>query len=449
MKLYIGSDSILQVGQEVVTGTFDRNNTIPHFLALQLNEMRPKGVLPVHSLIEVYGMPYKTPMKHIYQVEVPNNNIRLIDTRVVKELRELFDDMVVSDGTVGVLDDGILEKFWAPVAMDDGPINNADYWVVSDGPVTVLAHVKTYEENEYRFREGDGVFIQEDSGMTPRYGSGNDLIVPLKFTIPKEERCIGQVLIDHQLMELWERPIPHNYGVWNNKNPYIWLKYQRDPTQMYAKIKDRLEEAMDFLNKDHGDTDGVDKAITAALSLVAEKIYAGRESDATIAELAKEDPSTLDAPNDWVPWIDGHPQRGLWGFSVTPNRHLKYKWDETRVRETCLLTITCNDRVVYNDPCYQDPAQAAIEAATLIRKMSGEDSWFDFVNPESNVGRKIFYKNQPAIIERVILDQCCVMIKKDDGTDFAMSDPWDSDLDDDRASVKDLILSSNIYPYRN
>jgi len=55
---------------------------------------------------------------------------------------------------------------------------------------------------------------------------------------------------------------------------------------------------------------------------------------------------------------------------------------------------------------------------------------FNYFDPESEVGRKIYYYGQAAIIDRLMLDQGCIMIKKEDGTGFDLRQHKNEDVDD-------------------
>lgn len=76
------------------------------------------------------------------------------------------------------------------------------------------------------------------------------------------------------------------------------------------------------------------------------------------------------------------------------------------------------------------------------------ESPFDFSNPDKEVGRKVYYRDEPAFVERVVLDQGCVILKKDGSGDFKRA-VWDDDWDEADSTIKDDILSNHIWWFRD
>ena len=77
----------------------------------------------------------------------------------------------------------------------------------------------------------------------------------------------------------------------------------------------------------------------------------------------------------------------------------------------------------------------------------------DFLNKaarESMVGRQVYYDRTPAVIERVIADQGCVILKTDNGSPFP-GPIWADDDDDPEfeASIKTDVLDPKIWWFRD
>ena len=114
----------------------------------------------------------------------------------------------------------------------------------------------------------------------------------------------------------------------------------------------------------------------------------------------------------------------------------------------------CNLRKVYEFPFRNDMGYAMSKAQQLIVKMNEHP--FRFGDPEREIGRKIWYYRQPAIVKSLMLDQGCIMIEKDDPSDpgFDLSHPWDREDDivnewNGESEVKDDILTPNIWWFRD
>jgi len=154
---------------------------------------------------------------------------------------------------------------------------------------------------------------------------------------------------------------------------------------------------------------------------------------------------------EWVPWIDIATNRPCYEVKVTQGNRTKYKWSETRINGTCQVDILCNQKKVYEFRC-RDVEYGLARSQVLLSKMSEHP--FDFADPESMIGRKIWYHRQAAVIDDLMLQQGCIMIRKEDGTGFDMSQPWrdEDDLEDpwdNQNIVKDDIFTEQIWWFRD
>lgn len=165
-----------------------------------------------------------------------------------------------------------------------------------------------------------------------------------------------------------------------------------------------------------------------------------------------QDDGSLKEVVNWIPWIDKCIHRPCWDIEVRQRNHTKQKWGETQINSGVGVTIYCNQRPVYTFTV-RDIEYALAKAQTLLIDL-GEHP-FNFIFPEKEIGRKVWYHNQPAIIDRLLLDQGCIMLKYDGEGGFDMKHPWDRPEDggpsewDGESSVKDDILSSNIWWFRD
>lgn len=108
-----------------------------------------------------------------------------------------------------------------------------------------------------------------------------------------------------------------------------------------------------------------------------------------------------------------------WGLNYHEDRYIKCKWDDTMLRGGAGTTITRNDEDFYYVPGgrgYSIP-----KALMLIGKIQEHPLDFCTIDFDKKmVGRKIWYNSQPAIIDRYINGQCCVMIIPDGAKRFEM-----------------------------
>lgn len=159
--------------------------------------------------------------------------------------------------------------------------------------------------------------------------------------------------------------------------------------------------------------------------------------------------------DNWEPWLDKCAHRPCWGFRIDEGHYTKHKWGELQINGTCYGAITCNGRDVYEIRC-RDISYAFAKAQSLIVELSEHP--FDFVFPEKMIGRKVWYKDQPAKIgEHIMLDQGCIMLIYDgDIGAFQTKKPWHGE--DDKwcyeeshgaKEIKDEILSPSILWFRD
>jgi len=101
-------------------------------------------------------------------------------------------------------------------------------------------------------------------------------------------------------------------------------------------------------------------------------------------------------PNrELIPYIDKGVHRICWEVNYRQFNSSKYKWDEWSIRNGGVCTIKANGKEVYKFH-YRDLGGALSNAQVKIDKMIEHP--FNFVNPEEEIGRKIWYYGLPATI---------------------------------------------------
>lgn len=106
--------------------------------------------------------------------------------------------------------------------------------------------------------------------------------------------------------------------------------------------------------------------------------------------------------------------------------------------------IWLNDHEVYS-AFTRDPFEALITIRRKLQELM--DLPVDLWKGETPVGRKVFYRQTPAIITSWISDQGCVILEADGVTVFPPS-PWDTE-DGPEKYIKDDILSPHIWWWRD
>lgn len=144
---------------------------------------------------------------------------------------------------------------------------------------------------------------------------------------------------------------------------------------------------------------------------------------------------------DGIPF-DGH--RVLWGFSYEPETYLKeseISGDEWRQGGT--IRYFRNKVQVFEVFC-RTPENAIPRLQTTLWKLQ-EIDWDSLV-----VGRKLYWRDTPAVIEYVIMEQGCIVVKPD-GVEKFPDHIWDDEewmkLEDPK-SVKIELIDPHIWWFR-
>jgi len=123
--------------------------------------------------------------------------------------------------------------------------------------------------------------------------------------------------------------------------------------------------------------------------------------------------------------------------------------NEIRKGGSCVIRI---NGLICGEFFFRDVMEAVLSARTLIQKIHDHPiQIWDTAERAKLVGRKIFYENYPAYIERFIGDQACVIIRPQNGllpiSAFELEDDFPSG--EGREYVKDCIHSPRIWWFRD
>lgn len=97
-----------------------------------------------------------------------------------------------------------------------------------------------------------------------------------------------------------------------------------------------------------------------------------------------------------IPYIDKGVHRVCWRVDYEQHNSTKYKWDEWDIRNGGICKIYANGKPVYKFH-YRDLEGALAAASNKINEMVEHP--FNFINPEEENGRKIWYYGLPAKIQ--------------------------------------------------
>lgn len=138
--------------------------------------------------------------------------------------------------------------------------------------------------------------------------------------------------------------------------------------------------------------------------------------------------------------FDGH--HTLWGFEYFPTTYLKsseLSGDEWRKGGE--IRYYRDRKLVYTQFC-REPHIAVLKIGETLLKLQG------FAWEHLEEGRKVWFEQTPAVIERVLWEQGCVILKTEDGSDFPEA-VWSEDGSGERGkTVKVEFISESIFWWR-
>lgn len=141
----------------------------------------------------------------------------------------------------------------------------------------------------------------------------------------------------------------------------------------------------------------------------------------------------------------------LWGIEYKPHHYLRSKWGETEINRGSRLIITRNGKVF--DELNNCGINYGIDQARVRIEEYKEHpldlNCIDF--DKKMVGRKIWWRSQPAKIERFVWGQGCVIIAPDGIDNFDTPNEFkDEDcIEGENDYIKTHILDEHIWWFRD
>lgn len=146
--------------------------------------------------------------------------------------------------------------------------------------------------------------------------------------------------------------------------------------------------------------------------------------------------------------FDGH--RILLDVRLTSHNYMKEsELSGDQIRKGGTGQILADGEVVY-EFFFRDVRGALLQAHHIIGELSEHGSgWLVKRERDRLLGRKLFYREHPAIVERLVVDQGCVILRTEDGKPFPPP-VWrqSDDEDDGEASIKAEVTDPNIWWWR-
>lgn len=160
-------------------------------------------------------------------------------------------------------------------------------------------------------------------------------------------------------------------------------------------------------------------------------------------------------PRDKVPSYDTLVEFGCdcpvaWGIRYEPNNYTKTKWDETEARTGGAVAITRNGEIF----CHVTGGMnyAIDKARVMIAEFNEHPLELNSINFDKKVvGRKVWWRSEPAIVTRYVQKQACVILEPDGISQFTVPAEFAEEEPGyyEDGIVKADILDRNIWWFRD
>lgn len=144
--------------------------------------------------------------------------------------------------------------------------------------------------------------------------------------------------------------------------------------------------------------------------------------------------------------FDGEPG-ATWGLEYTPTNYCKTKWGESEIRRGRKMIITRNGEPFYDGLMTFHQAIAYVKDGLLDEHpLHLNERDFD----KKCIGRKVWWRSEPAVITRYVKGQACVILKPDGIERFTVPAEFaDEPYYYEEEDVKTSIFDKNIWWFRD
>lgn len=139
--------------------------------------------------------------------------------------------------------------------------------------------------------------------------------------------------------------------------------------------------------------------------------------------------------------FDGEPG-ATWGIEYSPVNCIKTKWGETEIMRGRNLIITRNGKPFYDGFITFHQAIAYVKDGLISEHpMNLNERGYD----RKCIGRKVWWRSEPAVIKSYINGQACVILEPDGIEHFTTPPEYENDFYDENDSVKADIFDEHIW----
>lgn len=139
----------------------------------------------------------------------------------------------------------------------------------------------------------------------------------------------------------------------------------------------------------------------------------------------------------------------LWGINFNPHHYVKSKWDETEMRYSGSVTITRNGEDFYT--LFGGINYGIDKARVLISEIKEHPLGFNEIDYDTKmIGRKVWWRSQPAVITMWIKGQACVILEPDGIESFKKPAEYENDdMFGEEKDIKTSVFDKHIWWFRD
>ena len=140
----------------------------------------------------------------------------------------------------------------------------------------------------------------------------------------------------------------------------------------------------------------------------------------------------------------------MWGINFNPHHYVRSKWDETEMRYSGAVTITRNGEDFYT--LFGGMNYGIDKARVLISEIEEHPLGLNEIDYDKNIiGRKVWWRSQPAVITMWMKGQACVLLEPDGIESFKKPAEYENDdmMFGEEKDIKTSIFDKHIYWFRD
>lgn len=137
-----------------------------------------------------------------------------------------------------------------------------------------------------------------------------------------------------------------------------------------------------------------------------------------------------------------------WGVIANDNNYYRCKWDEAEVLHNHSITITRNGEEFFTFHS-GGLAYGLAKAQVIIAELDEHPLDLNEIGyDEKMIGRKVWWRSQPAIVDRFIKGQACVMLIPDGMDSFKIPEEYKNEDYEENNDIKTEIFDKHIWWFR-